>query len=329
MNEQLTDRQQANESSEKYKVLFDSIDQGFCIIELLFDENGKPCDWRFLEVNPAFERQNGLKDATGKRVRELVPGIESHWFEIYGKIVTTGEAIRLIEQSEAMNRWFDVYAFRFGGSGSNKIAVLFTDITEKKRSEEALKEQIKATLHERKVLHDFFMQAPAAFCISKGPEHIYELVNPDYIVLVGNRNVLGKTVREALPELEGQGFFELLDKVYTTGEPFIGKEVEVLVDKGKGPEPAYVNFIYQAYKNVHGQSEGILTFAYDITQQVLARKQLEQAYEDLELKVTFRNLELERLNKENLAKIADYERVITELQSENAKLKENKQEKNP
>jgi PAS domain-containing protein len=122
------------------KVLFNSIDQGFCLIEMLFDENNKPIDYRFLEVNPTFSQQTGLKEAKGKTAEEMVPDLEIHWFEIYGKVALTGEPIRFVEGSQAMSRWFDVYAFRIGGAESRKVAILFTNISQRKKAEEALKE---------------------------------------------------------------------------------------------------------------------------------------------------------------------------------------------
>jgi len=81
------------ESEEKYRTLFESIDQGFCTIEVLFDEDERPVDYRFLVVNPAFERQTGIENATGRRMREIAPLHEEHWFEIYGHIALTGEPI--------------------------------------------------------------------------------------------------------------------------------------------------------------------------------------------------------------------------------------------
>jgi len=84
----VTERKRAEEalraSEEKYHTLFESIDEGFCIVEVIFDEAGEPVDYRFLEVNPAFERHTGLHDAAGKRMRELEPRHEEHWFETYG-----------------------------------------------------------------------------------------------------------------------------------------------------------------------------------------------------------------------------------------------------
>lgn len=129
--------------------------------------------------------------------------------------------------------------------------------------------------NEMKTLHNFFMQAPAVFAILKGPEHVFELANPAYVELIGNRNPVGKTVREALPELEGQGFYELLDHVYSTGEPFVGKEMLASIKRNKKLDHIYINFYYQAYKNDQGKVEGILVFAYEVTELVKARKQTE------------------------------------------------------
>lgn len=129
------------QSEERYRTLFESIDEGFCVIEVLFDENNKPSDYRFLETNPAFEQQTGLKQAVGKTARQLIPNLENHWYEIYGKVALTGESIRFENGSEVMNRWFDVYAFPVGQPESCKVALLFKDISDRKHSE-AEREQI-------------------------------------------------------------------------------------------------------------------------------------------------------------------------------------------
>jgi len=122
-------------SEVRYRTLFNSIDEGFTVIEVLFDEHGQANDYRFLEMNPAFEKQGGIPGALGKRVRELVPDHEEFWFETYGNVALTGEPVRLENEAKALNRWFDVYAFRLGDSESRKVAVLFKNITERKRAE--------------------------------------------------------------------------------------------------------------------------------------------------------------------------------------------------
>jgi PAS domain S-box-containing protein len=131
------------ESEERYRTLFASIDEGFCVIEMLFDEHDRPADYRFIEFNPAFERLTGIPAAEalgGKTVRQLIPNLEEHWFETYGRVALTGEPIRFVNGSEAMQRWFDVYAFRTGRPEEHKVAVLFNDITARKRTENALRE---------------------------------------------------------------------------------------------------------------------------------------------------------------------------------------------
>ncbi|MEH2035713.1 PAS domain S-box protein [Nostoc sp.] len=125
-------------SEERYRSLFESIDEGFCLCEMQFDANSKPVDYRFLEINPMFEQQSGLQNATGKTVRELVPNLEEYWFETYGNVVLTGETVRFVKHSDVMNRWFDVCAFRVGGQESQTFAILFTNITDRKRTELAL-----------------------------------------------------------------------------------------------------------------------------------------------------------------------------------------------
>jgi PAS domain S-box-containing protein len=127
------------ESEAKYRTLFESIDQGFCVIEVLFDENSQPFDYRFLEINPAFEKQTGLIGAQGKRVRELAPNHEGHWFEMYGNIAASGEPKRFENRAAALNRWYDVYAFRIGYPDERKVAVLFNDISDRKRVEDERK----------------------------------------------------------------------------------------------------------------------------------------------------------------------------------------------
>ncbi len=127
-------------SEEHYKTLFNSIDEGFCIIEVIFDEKERPIDYRFLEVNPSFEKQTGLKDAQGKRMRELKPKHEEHWFEIYGKIALTGKPVRFEKQAEQLNRWYDVYAFRVGRPENRQVAILFNDISGRKVIEEMLRQ---------------------------------------------------------------------------------------------------------------------------------------------------------------------------------------------
>ncbi|MBD2115229.1 MULTISPECIES: PAS domain S-box protein [Cyanophyceae] len=127
------------ESEAKYRSLFDSIDEGFCIIEVLFDATGNAFDYRFLEANAAFEKQTGLVDVIGKTVREFAPKMESHWFELYGRIALTGVPERFENTAQELGRFYDVYAFRMGEPQERKVAVLFNDISDRKRIEDERK----------------------------------------------------------------------------------------------------------------------------------------------------------------------------------------------
>ena len=132
-------------------------------------------------------------------------------------------------------------------------------------------------------LYTLFMQAPAIICVLRGPDHVFDLVNPLYRQLFGDRELLGKPVREAIPELEGQGFFELLDQVFRTGEPYIGRESRAVLKSGDGDagQESFFNFIYQPMYDGRKQIEGVMVFAFEVTEQVRARREMEQLAESL------------------------------------------------
>lgn len=141
--EDVTERVQAREalaaSEARYRALFDSIDAGFCITEMLYDHAGRPADLRFLEVNPAFTRNNGLGNVVGKTLRgDLRIDLEQSWFDAYSSVARTGEPVRFEQYSGAFRRWFDVNVFRVDLPMLRRVAVLFSDITERKRTERAV-----------------------------------------------------------------------------------------------------------------------------------------------------------------------------------------------
>jgi PAS domain S-box-containing protein len=124
------------------------------------------------------------------------------------------------------------------------------------------------------------METPAALALLRGPRHVFELANPLYRQAIGaGRDVLGKPIRMALPELEGQRFFELLDQVYASGEPYAGKETLVQLNRNGAVEDAYFDFVYQPVRDTTGTVDGILVHALDVTDSVRARRQLEESEE--------------------------------------------------
>jgi len=126
-------------SEARYRSLFESIDVGFCVFEMKF-EGDRAVDYRFLEVNPAFERLTGLEDAEGRWMRDLVPEHEQYWFDVYGEVARTGEPIRIEDHARALGRWYDIHAYRVGELGEYRVAALFNDVSERKTAEAALRE---------------------------------------------------------------------------------------------------------------------------------------------------------------------------------------------
>lgn len=121
-----------------YRDLLGALDSGFCVIEMRFADDGTARDYRFIETNEAFERHTGLHAAAGRWIRDMVPSHEQHWFDIYGHIARTGEARRFVDHAHALNRWFEVHATRIGEAALAQVAILFTDITARRLTEQAL-----------------------------------------------------------------------------------------------------------------------------------------------------------------------------------------------
>ena len=132
-------------SEERYRYLYNSIDEGLAIIEMIFDKDNNPVNFRHIELNPAFEKQMGIKikNALGKTAKELKFGFEDAWYEIFGKVVLTGKPIRFIREVESLNKWVNVYAFRIDLGSSSRVAVLFNDITEDVLHNQKIEEIIK------------------------------------------------------------------------------------------------------------------------------------------------------------------------------------------
>ncbi|MEX0609696.1 MAG: PAS domain S-box protein [Balneolaceae bacterium] len=140
---------QLRESEKKYRTLFDSMDEGFCIMKKISTEDDAPTDFRIIETNPAFEWQSGIPDPDSKTLREILPDIDPEWIKNYEHVLETGHPLRFEVTIPSPERILNLYAFKTGEPGENKIAVILNNITEEKRSEAALRkseERLKAAL---------------------------------------------------------------------------------------------------------------------------------------------------------------------------------------
>jgi PAS domain S-box-containing protein len=181
------------------------------------------------------------------------------------------------------------------------------DVTAERAAGAERERLIQALDAERRRLREIFQEAPAFIATLRGPDHVFEIANPAYLQLVGHRDVLGRTVREALPEVVEQGFIELLDRVYRSGEPFVGTEVPVLLQREAGGESVqvYVNFVYQPITDAFGSVSGIFVHGVEVTEMVQARREVERKAE--EIARVARQLELTNRELDQFAYVASHD----------------------
>ncbi|WP_138484587.1 PAS domain S-box protein [Dyadobacter bucti] len=126
----------AQKTEDKYRSIFNAIEEGYCLVEVILNDDGKPVDEVFLEMNPAYEKHTGLtKDILGKRTSQIVPNREPEWAEFFGNVAISGEPAFIEYHLNEIDRWLSAHASRVGGAGSLKVAIVFQDITERKRRE--------------------------------------------------------------------------------------------------------------------------------------------------------------------------------------------------
>lgn len=237
------------ESLNKYKILVNSLDQGFGVLEMIFDLDRKPVDYMFVEVNRAFEQHTGLRNPLGKTMREFYQRHESHWFETLGKVSVTGEAVRFEDFAVAHSRWFDVYAFPIGSKRSRKVGCLFSDITPRKDAEEKL-QKLNQSLEQKvrsrtlelednnELLQMIFDTVNQGIFLMKplfGEN--YDLVDFTYVrvnKVVGRyynqRYMTGRSFLTLNPQATEKGVFEIFKQTMLTGE---SSEFEVELDLTK------------------------------------------------------------------------------------------------
>jgi diguanylate cyclase (GGDEF)-like protein len=145
-------------SDEHYRAVFEEMDQGFCVVQVRFDDANQPIDYRYVEANGVFARQAGMGETLGRTSKELGPDAQAFWLELYATIATTGVSKRFMDYVEAAGRWFDVSAMRIGQPLERKVAILSHDVTERKQAEEALQQSVLQLRHRSH--HDHLTDLP-------------------------------------------------------------------------------------------------------------------------------------------------------------------------
>ena len=282
-------------------------------------------DLAYVYLNPAAQQMLRLPECPVESFLTLYPStVETGIFAFYRDTYVAGETRRydVNYQHDGLDNYYQLVACRSG----ELLVVSFSDTAGQPRTavKTALREsqvreqQARAEADaQRQRLHDVLLALPAQVATTRGPDHAYELVNPRYQQLFGARCVQGLPMRQALPELIGQGILEQLDQVYRTGEPYADAEQEAWVDvTGTGrPEQRYFSVLFQALRDGQGSIDGILSFAYDVTEQVLARRQVQQLNQELEARVFERTQALRHAQAEAVAAAQRLLRVTESLPS--------------
>ena len=279
----ITERKQKEEqlrtSEERYRSLVEQASEGI----FLADTQG-----RYLEVNSCGCKLFGYTRAEllTMTVYDLVAPEDHYAVQPALNDVRkhAGRALWRMIRKDGTPRMMEISTILLS---TGEIQAIVRDMTEQLLAEEERKallarEQAALAIAQdaQQHLQDLFMQAPACICVLSGPEHQLELINDHFRRLYGNREFfLGKPARENWPDLEGQGFFELLDRVYSTGEPFIGNEVPAMIDRTDTGilDLGYFNMIYQPARNTEGKVRGILVHAVEVTDQVRARQNIQKS----------------------------------------------------
>jgi signal transduction histidine kinase len=216
---------------------------------------------------PAAEFWADVWDVIGPQIEGVMERGEAVWFEDLHLPIVRGDGV-------LDDAWW-TYSYSPVRDDDGAIAgtmVVCLETTEAVKARAALE-------FERTRLSELFLHAPAFMCVLRGPEHVFELTNEEYRKLIGFRDVVGKPVLEAVPEVTGQGYLELLDRVLETGEPFIGDGMKVALQRNPDAplEPRRVNFVYQAITEADGTRSGVFVHGVDVTETVEARAAAESA----------------------------------------------------
>ncbi|MEP0907966.1 PAS domain S-box protein [Leptolyngbya subtilissima ST-M1] len=246
------------DSEYRYRTLFESMDQGFCACEMLFDDSGKPVDYRFLEVNPAFETLTGLQGAIGKTARELVPNLEPFWVETYGQIVLTGKPHRFEHESAAIGRWFDVNAFVVGKPQSHRFAILFTDISDRRKAE---------------LDRERFLAVGSDLQVITGSNGYFQWVSPTF------ERILGWTTQEMLarPWVEFVHPDDVTASVREASQGFAGSETLAFENRYRHKDGSYRWFLWNA--RFHSNGQVLYGAAIDITDRKRMESNLRESEE--------------------------------------------------
>ncbi len=287
-------------------------------------------DLEYIWLNKSAQRMLKLPEKPAETFLKLFPhAIQTGIFAFYRDTFLSGE-----HGKYSMNYSYDGLDnfFHLSAKKCDELLVVSFDDTadrDRTKAEEDLRKDRSLLVESQKManqqllqFNQIFEQAPVGFSYMTAKDLTIEIANP-YILQLWDKTkeqALNKTLLEALPELKGQGLDILFQNVISTGEPFIGNEYEVKMSRNGIIEPRYFNFIYQPFKDIHGNIVGVVTIALDVSSQVLSKNIVNQLNLELENKVIERTRELDSAVQELQAANEEIRATNEELSDTNKQL---------
>jgi len=228
--------------------------EGFALYEVILDTAGDPCDYRFLYINPAFERISGFKsgDVVGRTIREVLPDAESFWFETFGSVALTGEPLRLERFSPSLNKYFEVSAY---APIKGQCAAIFLDVTERKRMEEELRET-------RGFLGSLLEAMPMPIYVVDANTCFYRMVNRAWeeISGVSREQAIGRSPRDVVPHALAEQCLKSLRHIKESAQSTVE---EIIADLPGGPRICHT--VKFPLMDANGCVDAVGTIVADIT----------------------------------------------------------------
>ena len=278
----------SGDGEARYRTLFDSMDEGFCIIEFIDGPDGPLSDYVHIEANAAYARNAGIENVVGQKVRTMVPDEADGWVELYGGVLRTGQPIRFERELVATRRHLSLSAFRIEPASLNQVAVLFQDVTARRQAElslrrlnETLEARVKAALAERQLLADI-VEGSSAFVQVADLEFRLLAINGaaarEIEQLHGIRPRVGESMLDALAHLPAhQQAARALWSRALAGEEFV-EVVEIASTTGV---QRFYEMRFSALRDSEGRQIGAYQFVYDVSDRLREQQRLREAEESL------------------------------------------------
>jgi signal transduction histidine kinase/DNA-binding response OmpR family regulator len=272
------------EGEQRYRTLFDSMDEGFCIIEFLDGPEGPSSDYVHVAANPAYERHAGIPDVVGQKVRAMVPREADGWVALYRGVLETGQPIRFERTLVATGRELELAAFRVEPAERRQVAVLFQDVTARKRAEQAIRElnetlerRVAQALAERKLLADI-VEGTDAFVQVADLEFRWLAINKaaadEFERLFGIRPKVGDSMLDLLAgQPEQRAAIEAVWRRALEGEVF----TEIVAFGDAARDRRFYEMKFDLLRGPSGERIGAYQFVYDVTERLRSQARLEQA----------------------------------------------------